>query len=353
MPVAVKPNIKKIVYFVGIDVSKYELDFALLKGKKLLFHREIKNIPDEINQFMMEVKALPGFAAKKVIFCMENTGSYCNYILNALRKLKAPVVLENPIHIKKSLGLTREKHDKIDAIRIAQFAQRNREEHRFWTPQRPVVELLRSLAVLRDRLINTANKINTPIMDMQDFLPATIRKSNLQLCKKSVGALKADLKNVESKIDTIIKNDEHLNTLKKVITSVPGVGPVTALQIIITTNEFKGITDPRKFACYAGIAPFITESGLFRSRAKVSPIANRKMKSLLHMCALKAITIDPELRSYYLRKTVEEKKAKMLVLNAVRNKLILRVFACLKENRLYSTPYQSLSVKAKIEMQTL
>ena len=63
-------------------------------------------------------------------------------------------------------------------------------------------------------------------------------------------------------------------------------------------------------------------------------MANKKLKKQLHMCALSAITSDPELKIYYNRK-VEEGKSKMLVINNVRNKLVHRLCACIKENRTF------------------
>lgn len=56
------------------------------------------------------------------------------------------------------------------------------------------------------------------------------------------------------------------------------------------------------------------------------------------MAALAVISKQGELATYYHRK-VEEGKNKMSVINAVRNKLIHRVFACVRENRKYEKNY--------------
>jgi transposase len=69
-------------------------------------------------------------------------------------------------------------------------------------------------------------------------------------------------------------------------------------------------------------------------------MANKTIKTLLHLNALSAIQYDTELKAYYERKTEVEKKNKMLVINAVRNKLILRIFACVKQNRKFQKDYQ-------------
>jgi len=114
---------------------------------------------------------------------------------------------------------------------------------------------------------------------------------------------------------------------------------ITALYILITTNEFRNINCPKKFACYCGVAPFPRESGKSVAPYRISSIANKKMKSLLHTSAMSCISHNGELRDYYKRKTVLDGKPKMAVLNAVRFKLILRVFACVNQNRAYEKSF--------------
>jgi hypothetical protein len=63
-----------------------------------------------------------------------------------------------------------------------------------------------------------------------------------------------------------------------------------------------------------------------------------KLKKLLHLCAMSAIQNDPEMKAYFERK-VAEGKNKMSVINAVRNKLIHRVFAVIRDERNYEDNY--------------
>ena len=63
-----------------------------------------------------------------------------------------------------------------------------------------------------------------------------------------------------------------------------------------------------------------------------------KLKKLLHLCALSAIQNDAEMKAYFERK-VAEGKSKMSVINAVRNKLIHRVFAVIRDERSYEENY--------------
>ncbi|MGY5850963.1 transposase [Salegentibacter sp. F14] len=140
---------------------------------------------------------------------------------------------------------------------------------------------------------------------------------------------------MDNKIKQTINEDEHLKKLYKLVTSVKGIGKVSAIQIIVATNEFRSITEAKKFACFAGVAPFEHTSGTsVNGRAHVSHMADKSIKCALHMAALAAVRESGELQDYFLRK-VGEGKNKMSVINAVRNKLILRVFACVRNNRLY------------------
>ena len=72
-------------------------------------------------------------------------------------------------------------------------------------------------------------------------------------------------------------------------------------------------------------------------------MANMNLKKLLHMAAMSAIQCNEELKHYYERR-VGEGKNKMSVMNAVRNKLIGRIFACVKNQRLYQKEFQHMLV---------
>lgn len=328
--------------FIGIDISKDELDFALRQGRELLFHKEIANRPEAINAFIKELIKLSGFDLKKAIFCMEHTGIYNNHLLVCLHKKKANICLEAATHIKKSLGNIRGKNDKIDAIRIAEYAYKNREELRLWSPKRDVVQQLAHLATTRTRLIKTQKMLKTPLNEYVGFVKNRVAKQNMAVCEKTLNAIESDLKKVDKAIAEIVEADPELKRLFSLITSVCGVGKVVATQMMITTNEFKDIANPKQFACLSGVVPFTDESGKLKGKGRVSHMANKKMKTLLHLAALVAIQHSPELKLYYQRMVNEEKKNKMSVINAVRNKLILRVFACVNQNRKYEKNYCKL-----------
>jgi transposase len=161
---------KKFDFFIKIDVSKNKLDFALLADNQFVVHRVIKNNPDEISVFIGELKSVKGFKMSKAVFTMEQTGFYCNHLLDSLQKLKACITVENPMQIKNTLGVVRGKNDKIDALRIAQFAQRYQDELKLWVPKRPVILQLINLFAIRNRLLGVSVALKTPLAEKIKFI---------------------------------------------------------------------------------------------------------------------------------------------------------------------------------------
>lgn len=329
-------------FFIGIDVSKNELDFAVQQGKCFLFHREVANEPAAINAFIKELGKLPGFKLNQAIFCMEHTGIYNNHSLTCLYKKKAQICLEAATQIRNSLGNIRGKNDKIDAMRIAAYAYDKRDRLRLWVPKRDVVQQLAHLAATRLRLITVKKQLRTPLKEHNGFSSGKISRQNLHICSHSLKAIDEDLNRADKAIEQLIQADPELRRLFNLVTSVSGIGKITAVQIIVATNEFKDINNPKKFACYSGVAPFTDDSGKIVKKARVSHMANKKVKTLLHLSAIVAIQYNPDLKQFYQRKVLQEKKNKMSVINAVRNKLILRIFACVNQNRPYEKNYLKL-----------
>lgn len=183
--------------------------------------------------------------------------------------------------------------------------------------------------------------MTVPINENGPFMQKNIVAKIKKLSQSSINPLQKAIKKVELDIKALVKTDPVLNELFNIVTSVPGVGQVTASKVIAVTNEFTNITEAKKFACYAGVAPFEHTSGTsIRGKSRVSHKACKPAKHALHMAALTVIRYDNEFGKYYQRK-VEEGKPKMSVLNAVRNKIILRIFACVRDQRKYDFSYNT------------
>jgi transposase len=330
---------KNYAFFIGIDISKETLDFALIVQNVVIFHLKVTNDKLGIELFIKQVKKQDkSFSFENSLFCMEHTGIYNNPLLNYLYQKHADVWLEQATQIKASMGVSREKNDKIDSQKIGVYAYKNREDVKLWTPKRPVIVQLDRLTALRERLVKTLKVLKTPLSDAKKLVDKKMLNSETALCKSSMDALKEDLKAVEKKIKELIDNDPQLKELFDIVDSVKGIGSVIATEVLITTNEFKDITDPKKYACYSGFAPFEHSSGKYKGKSKVSNKANKKVKALFHNGAMSAIQHCKEIKEYYQRK-VSEGKNEMLVINNVCNKLVHRIFACVSRREKYNENY--------------
>ncbi len=175
-------------HFIGIDVSKDTLDFAVVLANKVLFHQQVSNDKKGIAQFLKELHKQTKTPVTDWLFCLEHTGIYNNPLLNALRKLAAPIWVERAAHIKKSLGLSRGKTDKLDSKRIALFAYKNRDDARLWAPPRPIIQELDRLTAQRARLNKAIKILKTPLSKTEGFIATADRKANQQACDQSLKA---------------------------------------------------------------------------------------------------------------------------------------------------------------------
>lgn len=330
-----------IRYYVGIDIAKATLDWAVYDGKKMVFQTNTPNSVAGIKTALRLLKTLPDWIPQQAVFCMEHTGIYNAHLLDFLHKLHFPIWLESSLQIKKAGGLQRGKTDSIDAQRIAEYAFRFHDQLRLWEPPRAVVQQLAFFSATRQRLIQVYNQLASPLTESQNFVNPSLRKQLQKSCKASLVAIDRDRKAIDKAIDEVVEADQQLKRLFDLITSVPGIGTATATEVVIATNEMKTIADPKKMACHAGVAPFNYQSGSsVRGRPGVSQHARKRLKSLFHLGAMAAIRAKGELQDYYQRK-VKEGKNKMLVLNAVRNKLIHRLYAVVERGEKYDKNYVS------------
>jgi len=322
-------------YFIGIDVSKEHLDFYVSKDMRQGSSARVGNSKKEINAYIKNLITRKEIVIEASVFCMENTGIYNNQLLSVLLDHHANIWVETPVHLKRSLGLVRGKNDKIDAERIALYAYKNRDSVKLWQPERAIIVRLKNMLRTRERLMESIESLECPLREASRFDDKETVKLMRRSCKASVNALRNDIKKIDVTIKEIINSDEQIKSLFRIVSSVENVGPIIATAVIIYSNEFKKINDPKKFACYSGVAPFEHSSGKsIRGKTRVSFMANKYMKRLLHLAAIGAISRPGELRDYFDRKMAEGKN-KMLVINAIRNKIILRIFTCVNQNKLF------------------
>ena len=320
-------------------MSKDTLDLSVVMEGKNLQHYRIKNSPQVIRSTVKKIMRDLRATVEDTIFCMEYTGMYNLPMVKWLHSQNGKIWLESGVHIRKTLGLVRGKNDSVDSLRIAMYAYTNRQKVKLWKAPRKVIERIAALLSQRARMVKAKKQLSTANLEQRKFLDKGIMMNLNKYTNKTVVVIQKQIDAIEKEISGLISEDEKLNHMYQLITSVNGIGFVTASYILVTTNEFINISDPKKYACYSGVVPFEHTSGTsIRGKNRVSQMANKKIKTLLHMAALTAIQMKGEIQDYYLRK-VKEGKNKMSILNAIRNKLVLRIFACITQNRVYENNY--------------
>lgn len=326
-------------WFMGIDVSKGKLDITLLEGSEKRHYTVIENSVESIRDLLKALKSIAGFSMQHCLVCMEHTGIYNAHLLEIAQQQNWKLCLEAGVQIKQSGGLQRGKNDRIDSYRIALYAFKNQAFLRLWKPAREVITKLRKLSAMRSRLIAAKKQLCLAIKEDKGFQDKELSSLLEGCCSNSIDALNRDIEKTDKAISDLIEEDKTLKNLFDIVESMPGIGRSVATIVVTTTNEFKDIKDARKYACYSGIAPFEHTSGSsIRGKTRTSKKANLQVKSLMHMASLVAVRYNPEMKIYYERK-VKEGKNKMSVLNAVKNKLLHRIFACVNENRCYEKEY--------------
>ena len=318
-------------FIIGIDISSKTLDICVKEQQEIL-HFEIENSQKAILKFFRTYKE------NQVIVAMENTGRYNWNLFEVLPKFNFKIYVLNPLHLSKSLGLVRGKDDKTDAYRICLFTEKNKEDLSIWKPTTKVIKKLKILITERTSRIKMKRRLLKQQHDYKLMKDVGLDKELVKLNKQFIVQIDKQTKVIEQKIEEIINEDPTLKNQAKLVRSVPGVGKVLSWIMIAKTEGFTKITDPRKMACYSGVVPFEYQSGtsVYR-KPRVSMFADKATKAVLHLGAMSAIRLNNDLRVYYLRK-VNEGKNKMLVLNAVRNKIIHRIFAVIKNQEFYKNP---------------
>jgi transposase len=329
------------INFIGIDISKATFDFALIRldDQSNPVSGQTSNNPSGIVK-LQEFLKRQNLDMDKTLFCMEHTGIYCRLLSGYLTENNYQVWLEMPVQIIRSLGMQRGKNDHIDAIRIARYALMKKENAVLWQPPKQVLIQINDLLTLRDRLIGSRKSLKQPIKELCDAGFHDSAKLIESRCSATLKALEKEIAQVEKDLDNLVNKDSNLKRLYKLAISVGGIGKITALTLLYFTNGFTMYTNAKQLSCYCGIAPFEYSSGTsVKGRTRVSHFANKRLKKLLHLVALTAIQCDKQLSGYYHRK-VDEGKNKMLVINAVRNKILHRLCAVIKRGTPYQAEYQ-------------
>jgi len=329
-------------FVLGTDMSKPWFNCCLMNRElDILLEEQIENHPDAIFAFLFKLMKLNYIEQfSDILLAVEATGIYTQHLTRCwlskggqLSMIHAPKISE---HLAGQLPFE-EKDDAIDARRIAEYAIRFADKLKLWRAKEQTLQKLQVLQRQRERFIEAINLLEVPVNESIQFDTADISQALLNGQSASLKALKEDLKNLEKSINELIESDPYLAQLFLLVTSVPGVGPVTAREVLITTDGFTKFlpNQAKAYAKYVGVIPNRRRSGKsVRKKEKIGIRRNKKLKSNLTMGAQSLIKSKSELGQYYRRK-IAEGKHHLSVVNAMRNKMILRIFAVVRNQVMY------------------
>jgi transposase len=323
------------VYGIDLSMEKFDVNFIDINGTERL--QTVKNGVDFIVEFLNTIP-------QDAILCAEHTGVYGDLLVFLSNQCEVPIALVPGYSIKHSLGLQRGKSDPIDCKRNREYGERFFDKLERTNYDEENISELKQFYVLRAQLVK-ARKSCLTFEKGRSYLPIQ-SVSVHDLIQRNLLGLDAEIREVEAEIEALIKANQELNENYELVTSIKGVGPIIATDLIIKTGNFKNIDTARKAASYAGVCPFPNTSGKMVSKSKTSPFADRKLKSLLYMGAKAAVKHNKEYRLYYQRKELEG-KPHYLIMNNVSNKLLRTIYSVVKNKEAYNENHICLDPREK------
>jgi len=310
----------------GIDLSKEKFDANFIDANGKEKNQEVKNAVASISRFLSSI-------SEDGILCAEHTGAYGDLLVYLCNQMKVPIALVPGYTIKHSLGLVKGKSDPLDSKRIREYGERFPDKLEYAEyPDENITEL-KQLYTLRHQLVKQRKSLRT-LDKGRGHLPMQSISVHNHIITLLDG-LDTEIAEIEAEIETLIRVDQEMNENYELVTGIKGIGPVIATDLIIKTGNFKIIDTYRRAASYAGVCPFPNTSGKMLGKSRISPFADKKLKSLLYMGAKAAVKHNKEYKLYFQRKELEGKPY-FLIMNNVSNKLLRTVYSVVRNK----TPYE-------------
>ncbi len=339
---------KKI--FIGIDFSKKKFDATAIfaenqftQCRKSVYQTFRNNREGFRNLMDWTARIAPGADKDDFLFCGENTGIYSEFLSTMLSAEDFTMWLENPLQIKRSMGIQRIKNDKADSAAIAEYAMRFQDKCVAYIPLKDSLKSLQEIFKYRAQLVREKHALKVRCKEKlsTDAKPSKALKFMRHSSSMIVGRIDKEIEKCEKEMEKIIKEDEELKRTFDIVTSIKGVALQNAAVLLVVTNNFQRFDyDARKLACFYGVAPFGKESGTsVHTAPHTSCFADSLLKSLITEAAKCAIVRCDELREYYQRLIARGKK-RMVALNNVKNKMLHIIMAMVKSGKRYAPDYK-------------
>jgi transposase len=292
--------------FVGIDVSKDRLDVHLRPtGEAFTVTRDGPGLDDLATR-------LRGLAPELVV--LEATGGFELAVAAAVAGAGLPLAIVNPAQIRafaRAIGQLA-KTDRLDAALIARFAEQVRPAARPLASEQ--VQVLAELVARRRQIVE--------MIGMEGNRRHQARSPKvLRGIERTLTALRAALTEIDREIDDQVRGSPAWRATEDLLTSVPGIGPITARTLIAELPEL-GRISRRRIAALVGVAPVNRDSGASRGHRAIAG-GRTAVRNTLYMAALTAIRHNPVIKATYGRLRDRGTHAKVALVAAMRKLLVI------------------------------
>lgn len=327
---------------VGIDVGKSELYACLLRAVSVeqpevrLLRQTVKNTP-EGHASLQDWLTAQDILVEETSVVMESTGVYGERIALKLHLAGYRVSVVNAAQIKfyaKSM-LRRGKTDKMDAELIAQYGQKMHPAR--WMPPEHAEENLRALIHEREAVIAliTAEKGRQHALDYR----LNGQEVVVKLGRERLALLEEQRRVLETAMETCMAESSELGKRVQLLTSIPGVGKLTAAIVLAETSHLEKMKDSRQWAAYAGLSPVPRQSGAMTGRCRISKVGNARLRRAFYLSAVTGTRLDNAMGEFY-RRLVAAGKPKKVALIALPRKILRTCFAVLRSQIPFDPAYQ-------------
>src|SRR5690606_36191156 len=201
-------------------------------------------------------------------------------------------------------------------------------------PLNTAIIMLRDLLAYRKKVVRENAGYKTMLKERKHKHPDLKNDFITKELETKIKNNQKNIEKIEKELETFIKQDEALQTNYNLLTSIKGIGQQNALMTIAFTENFTAFPNARAYAVYVGVVPFEHSSGTsLKGRKRISHLANRELKSELNQAARSAIIWNKDMKEYAER--ILPHKPYPVVLNNIKFKLILRMFAVVKKQEKY------------------
>jgi transposase len=297
--------------FVGIDVSKAQLDVAVHHPPS---HWQTDNTDVGIAELVKRLQTL-----NPTLVVLEATGGFELRLVAELAASKLPVVVTNPRRVRNFARSTGKlaKTDKLDAQMLAHFAAALRPEPRALPSdqEEPLTALLTRRRQMVDMLTVEKNRLHT--------VRATMRSD----IEEHITWLTQKLDALDAQIDQFIQGSALWQEKAILLKSVPGVGRITASTMLAMLPEL-GTLNRQEIAALVGVAPVNKDSGRKQGKRRIFG-GRATVRSVLYMAALSATKHNPKIKKFY-EHLLKQGKEKKVALTACMRKLLVILNAMLR-----------------------